>query len=78
MTANKDKNAKNPDFQVPTDLPSVKPEDYAASIDSAHGSAGQQKPEGQVVTADKQEDPAKDKQKERGQLPLHEEAIGGA
>jgi hypothetical protein len=44
MNDNKDENAKNPAFKVPMDLPSVKPEDYDASIDSGRGSAGQQKP----------------------------------
>jgi hypothetical protein len=78
MNDNKDENAKNTDFKVPMDLPSVKPEDYDASIDSGRGSAGQQKPKGQSITPDKEEDPAKEKQKERGQLPLHDEAIGGA
>ena len=77
MGDNKDENAKNPDFKVPVDLPGVKPEDYDASIDSARGSAGQ-KPKGQAVTPGNKEDPARKKQKESGQLPLHEEAIGGA
>jgi hypothetical protein len=36
---NKDENAKNPDWKVPMDLPSVKPEDYDKSIDSSRGSA---------------------------------------
>jgi hypothetical protein len=67
MTDNKDDNSKNSDFKTPTDLPGVKPEDYDASIDSGRGSAGQQK-----------EDPARKKQKENGEMPLHEEAIGGA
>lgn len=38
-TKNKDENAKNPDWEVPVALPSVKPEDYDRSIDSGHGSA---------------------------------------
>lgn len=72
---NKDENAKDPDFEVPVDLPHVKPEDYDVSIDSGGGSA--REPKGQVVTPDKQKDPAREEQKKRGQLPLHGEAIGG-
>lgn len=40
MNHNKDENAKNPDFKVPMNLPSVKREDYDVSIDSGRGSAG--------------------------------------
>jgi hypothetical protein len=76
MSGNKDENAKNPDFKVPIDLPSVKPEDYDASIDSGRGSA--KAPQGQAVKPGNQEDPAKREQKKHGQLPLHDEAIGGA
>jgi hypothetical protein len=68
MNNNKDENAKNPDFKVPMDLPSVTPGDYDVSIDSGHGSAGQQQPRGQSRRG----------QKERDQLPRHNEANGGA
>lgn len=71
---NKDEHAKNPDFIVPMNLPNVKPEDYDKSIDSGGGSA--KAPKGQVVNS-KQNDPAREKQKEAGEMPLHEEAIGG-
>ena len=35
----KNPNAKNPDFEVPVDLPSVTPEDYSKAIASGNGSA---------------------------------------
>ena len=65
----KDENGKNPDWKVPMDLPSVKPEDYDASIPSGRGSAH---------SSQKNEDPAAKAQKQHGQLPLHDEKIGGA
>lgn len=40
-----DENAKNTAWKTPMELPSVKPEDYDTSIDSANGSAGLMHPE---------------------------------
>lgn len=70
---NKNENAKNRNFRVPVDLPGAKPEDYDASIDSGYGSAGQQKPKGQVPAPEKQHDPDEKDQKP----PLHDEANDG-
>jgi hypothetical protein len=73
---NDKENAKNPDWKIPMDLPSVKPEDYTTS-DSKRDSANI--PKGQTVTSgNDNKDLAKEEQKKRGQLPLHDEAIGGA
>jgi hypothetical protein len=76
MNDNKNENAKNPDFKVPMDLPSVKPEDYDSSIDSGRGSA--KAPQSQIVTPDNQEDSVKREQKKRGRLSPRNKAIGGA
>lgn len=74
---NRSENAKNRDWKGSPDLPSVKPEDYDTSIDSARGSA--HKPEKQVVTPGNNPDKylSKQDQKKRRQLPLHDEKIGG-
>lgn len=67
--SNDDENAKDPRWKIPMDLPSVKPEAYDATIDSGRGSA---------KSHESQDNPAKEEQKKRGQLPKHDEPIGGA
>lgn len=71
MTDTKNENAKNPDWQVPVDLPGVKPEDYDKNIDSGRGSATHPVFPGDGV------DPAVKEAKRKQQMPLHDEPIGG-
>lgn len=72
---NRDENAKSPDWQVPTNLPGVAPEDYDASIDSGRGSAHSK---GQVISRSGTIAAFPYASRKGAASILHDEEIGGA
>lgn len=70
-----DENAKDKRWQVPMDLPGVKPEDYKDAVNMASEAA--HPPKAQVVKPDDKNNPATEELKKQGKYPKHDEEIGG-